>query len=92
MTRLLLEGQVTDLQQQLAVVVAYIKQYITEGEANNMSSTPRTQGTEASVTGLVRVNMLSEQQPEVDLAPTNHNEDPADGDSNLQEENDGDAW
>lgn len=56
MTRISLEQQVTALQQQLSIMVEYVKQFMPESALNNLPMTPRrTQGTGASATDHARI-------------------------------------
>jgi hypothetical protein len=63
--RVTLERQVITLQEQLASVVEYMKQYMPNG-APNFGSTQRTEGTDASVTSLDRANNIENEHTDRD--------------------------
>ncbi|XP_010424183.1 PREDICTED: uncharacterized protein LOC104709232 [Camelina sativa] len=57
-TRISLERQMTSLQEQLATMVEYMRQYMPEGSANTFPSTQPTYATDASVTSPTHCNNI----------------------------------
>ncbi|KAG7648597.1 putative transposase Ptta/En/Spm plant [Arabidopsis thaliana x Arabidopsis arenosa] len=87
--RVTLERQVITLQEQLASVVEYMKQYMPNG-APNFGSTQHTEGTDTSVTSLDRANNIenehTDRDQDDDIKPFNPLNEDADEDLDGEDE------